>query len=230
MLSAIIVNLPLIRNRRRRASAQGEDRQPLDLLSHDAEAVQIWIEAAADGTLDLQLFCPHWQTGRAGRVSMRAFGELLEVDYAAGSDTRALCLALARALDPWFDITLPKAPAASQRLHLHLEPKTHASLAASSTDGMVLLRCDGRGFHVEVGLDEPCASGGVITVAVAGRLLRFATACGQHGAEVVGEMARQLRALGGLVEIVGEASDGSYCARLQLKALLPQPEPQRATA
>jgi len=134
-----------------------------------------------------------------------------------------LATRLAGALEDWFDVTLPHRGTGAQRVRLQLSIKSRAGMAASSTDGMVLVGCDGRGFDVEVGLDDPAAAGGVVSLAVDGHIERIMTRPGQHGAELVQQMIQQLRAQGCVLQLTDEAHEGAYRARLNVLAVQPAP-------
>ncbi|MFH1809190.1 MAG: hypothetical protein ABIJ09_10635 [Pseudomonadota bacterium] len=221
MLSALIVNLQVLRHRRQNTAQPTSPANPVAVVSYDAEHLRVWIENTDSRQWTLQLFCPAWCTPAAGAIELQVYGESLHVAYDGGLDTRGLMLAVARALDPWFDVTLPAAGGDSQRLALELGVKFHADMATTSTDGMVLLQCDGRGLDVEIGLDGPLASGGVVSVALGDRLLRFSTQAGQHGAEVVRHLVQTLTQLGGLVECAPRGCDDTYRVRIDLLALRP---------
>jgi len=223
MLSALIFNLQLFRDRGRTAAGREQDREvqqslPLSVQTLSPSTDRVWLEAG-DGCFSLQLFCPEWKTSQSMNVALTAFGQREVVQIAAGTPTREAASTLALALDRWFDVTLPTTQTESQRSSLVLRTKTRAGAAASSTDGMVLVRCDGRGFDVEVGLDEPVAAGGVITVAVGGSLARITTASGQHGSSVALALAARLDALGCVVERREERCDETFRVRLELLAV-----------
>lgn len=189
MLSAIILNLKLLKKNKaetpqvRVLDAHEERPLTLEIVSFDAESARVFVEGDGDN-VELQIFCPEWKTTRAGRLELLVFGEPRAIEYQAGKNPHELAAILATALDARFDVTVPASAACGQRARLCLGLKTRAGTAASSTDGMIIVRSDGRGFDVEIGLDEPTASGGVVTVATEGRLSRFATSAGQHGAEI----------------------------------------------
>jgi len=215
MLSALILNLPFLTNKRGRREPSST---PLALELLSPSSLQLWLEAG-EASFALQLFCPGWRTETPLHVQLSAFGQVQELQLEAGCSTREVASALALVLDRWFDITLPTTPTECQRAHLELRPKTRAGLAASSTDGMVLLNNDGRGFDVEIGLDDPTAAGGVITLALEGRVERFATASGQHGAEVMRNLVERLESLGALIRVRDLPSADCYRARVDILAV-----------
>ena len=225
MLSAII--LPLFGHRRNKATAtsrviQRQEPAALDIeiLSEHNDDLQVWLEH--DGlTCELQIFCPSWQTREATTLRLRAYDQIIEVKLAAQTSTVEAMRRIARLLEPLLDVTLPAPGSHCQRLGLSMERKTRHGLAASSTDGMVIVRCDGRGFDVEVGLDEPVASGGVISLALDGAVERVTTRAGQHGSEVLRAMAEALTRLGALVELNSQSCEDSLCGRVDLLTLLP---------
>jgi len=237
MLSAVIVNLQLLRKRQAEPAPAPAQPQPsprgveLEVRSQDETSLRIWTEPEDLDHMHVQLFCPSWRSTSAGAVQLQAFEQSVTVPYAAGERCADIAGAVAAALERWFDVTVPAHDAEAPRVRLSIQLKKHPGLAASSTDGMVLLSSDGKGFDVEVGLDEPSATGGVVSVALDGQISRFNTHPGQHGSEVVNAIAQALTSMGCLVRLEPATCVDSYRARVTvLVHLKPEAPAARRTA